>query len=50
MKNIHRAKQEGRNIMNFDVDYSDEKPRLISNTDRYDIRAIFRVRKSQGKN
>ena len=32
------------------MDYDDEKPRLINNADRYDIRAIFRVRKSQGKN
>ena len=50
LNSVLKAKEEGRNFLFLDVDHNDsEKISPIKNSDKYDIRAIFRVRKSSGK-
>lgn len=54
IKKIAKAKEDGSDIMAFDIDQiakEEQKSRFtVRNADKYDIRAIFRVRKSSGKN
>ena len=48
LKIISKAKDEGRSLVAFDIDQVQAVP-IIRNEDRYDIKAIFRVRKSSNK-